>query len=103
MQTPSNAKTTSNKRLSLLLISSAALLCLPLIAMQFTSQVNWNLADFLVAGLLLLATSFGVEWALRKLKTRQHRLLACLAIVLVAMLVWAELAVGIFGSPLAGS
>ena len=94
---------TQNKRLSIILISAVGLLLIPLIAMQFSTQVDWNLFDFIVMGVLLLSTGLACELALRKVKTTTSRLLICGAILFLFFLVWAELAVGIFGTPFAGS
>lgn len=75
----------------------------PLVAMQFSNEVNWTVFDFVVAGSLLLATGLGIEAVLRKVKRKDTRVALCAAIVVVLLIVWAELAVGIFGTPLAGS
>lgn len=93
----------SNKRLIVLLLSAALLLLVPLIAMQFTHEVDWGLSDFFVAALLLYGTVLLIELVLRKVKNPWHRLVVCLAVLLVLLLLWAELAVGVFGSPLAGN
>lgn len=74
----------------------------PFIAMQFTSEVNWELGDFVIAGVLLLVTGLMVELVLRK-TSNKYRFPVLAAIVLLFLLVWAELAVGIFGTPFAGS
>lgn len=74
----------------------AALLAIPAIAMQFTPEVNWGPGDFLAAAGLLGLTGLGLEFAARASVSRGGRLLAAGAIVLLLMLVWAELAVGIF-------
>ncbi|WP_461140963.1 hypothetical protein [Spirosoma pomorum] len=71
--------------------------------MQFTHEVNWSLFDFVVAGFLLLGTGVLCEVALRYIRKVQYRTIILIAILLVFALVWIELAVGIFGSPLAGS
>lgn len=92
-----------NKRLTGILLTATAILLLPLIAMQFTAEVDWNLFDFLVAGFLLYGTGLIIELVLRKVKDNQKRLILCAAILGVLFLVWAELAVGIFGTPFAGS
>ena len=44
-----------------------------------------------------------IELVLQKVTKKQHRIILCLAILFVLLLVWAELAVGIFGTPFAGS
>lgn len=83
--------------------TAAALLLIPLIAMQFTNEVVWTAFDFLVAGILLFGTGLAIEFALRKISNPKNRLIAVGAILVVLFLVWAEVAVGIFGSPIAGS
>jgi hypothetical protein len=71
------------------------LLLLPLIAMQFTDEVNWTLFDFVAAGVLLLGTGFLCELAITKIKNFKYRIAACAVIMALLLLIWAELAVGI--------
>ncbi len=85
-----------NKRLIGILLTVALLLLIPLIAMEFTDEVNWTLLDFIAAGVLLLATGLMCELVLRKVKKTKHRIAICLAILAMLLLIWAELAVGIF-------
>ncbi len=92
-----------NKRLTLILLSVAILLLIPLIAMQFTNEVDWNLSDFIIMGILLFGTGLLCELVMRKVKTHKTRLIICGGILFALFLIWAELAVGIFGSPFAGS
>lgn len=91
------------KRLIGILITIAVLLLLPLIAMQFTNKVNWTLSDFVIAGGLLLFTGLLIEFVLRKVTKTKNRILLTLGILLLLLVLWAEMAVGIFGSPIAGS
>ena len=86
-----------------ILLGVAALLSIPFIAMQFTEEVSWQAGDFLVMGVLLTVALFGCDFALRKVKNARYRFLIYFAVLLLFLLVWAELAVGIFGSPFAGS
>jgi len=79
------------------------ILSFPLIAMQLTNEVSWTISDFLVMGILLFSTVFTIDFVLKKVKTMKSRLILIFAIVILLVLVWAELAVGIVGSPLAGS
>ena len=95
--------TTEKKRLSTLLAVAAFILLVPMIAMQFTEEVNWTLPDFLIAGGLLFGTGFAIEFTLRKLKKDTSRVMVLAAVLIVFLMVWAEMAVGIFGSPIAGS
>lgn len=79
------------------------ILLVPLVAMQLTDEVKWSPFDFIVMGVLLFAAGAGIELALKKLVNPVYRLVACAAIAIVFLAVWAELAVGVFGTPLAGS
>lgn len=79
------------------------LLLIPLIAMQFSDEVNWTLFDFVVAAILLLGTGLVIEFVLRNVKKITHRIIICIIILAVLLLIWAELAVGIFGTPFSGN
>lgn len=92
-----------NKRLVMILSAVTILLLIPFVAMQFTSEVDWDIFDFILMGTLLLGTGLLCEFVMRKVKSIISRLIICGAILFALFLVWAELAVGIFGSPFAGS
>ncbi len=91
-----------NKRLIIIVLTSVIILLIPLIAMQFTDEVNWSLFDFIIAGALLLGTGLMCELAIRKVDKIKYRIAICLAILVLLLLIWAELAVGIFGTPFSG-
>lgn len=95
--------TIQNKRLSIILLTVAFLLLIPLIAMQFTNEVNWSFFDFIVAGLLLIGTGLAFELVMRKIRKPRYRIAVFATILIVLVLIWVELAVGIFGTPLAGN
>jgi hypothetical protein len=94
---------TNNKRLFWFLITVLILLLIPLLSMQFTSEVNWSLSDFLVMGALLAGTGFFLEVVFRTVSKRDIRIALVALILILFLLIWVELAVGIFGSPIAGS
>lgn len=94
---------TANKRLTYIIIAVTALLTIPFIAMQFTQEVNWTFSDFVIAAILLFGTGLLCELVIRKTKSKTQRILVCGAILFCLVLVWIELAVGLFGSPFAGS
>lgn len=94
---------TIHRNFAIILLVTGSLLLLPLLAMQFTTEVNWSLPDFLVMGTLLIGTGLVIERVLQKVKNTRYRLLLLLAAVAGFLLIWAELAVGILGTPLAGS
>jgi len=76
--------------------SAAALLALPAIAMQFTDGVNWQLGDFAVFGGMIALVVGGIEaLSVSKLKLRSKIIGVC-AVLALFLLVWIELAVGIF-------
>ena len=91
-----------NKRLIIIALVVVVLLLIPLIAMQFTDEVHWTLFDFFAAGILLAVTGLMGELVMRKVKTFKLRIVLYLVLLLVLFLVWAELAVGIFGSRFGG-
>jgi hypothetical protein len=74
------------------------LLLLPLIAMQFTDEVNWMPGDFSAAALLLGATGVAMEAVFRKSTNWTYRIAGGIAAGSGLLLVWAVLAVGIIGA-----
>lgn len=92
-----------SKRLQAMLIFSALILSVPLIAMQFTDEVDWSVFDFLIGAVLLTSLSLGLETVFRNISDFYSRIIFCVIILVVFFLVWAELAVGVFGTPFAGS
>jgi hypothetical protein len=92
-----------NKRLIGIVLTVTLLLLIPLIAMQFTNEVQWDSRDFIIMGVLLLGTGLMCELVMRMVKKIQHRVFLIATILVALFLIWAELAVGIFGTPFAGS
>ena len=96
--------TTANKRLFGIIITVCLLLTIPFFAMRLgVDGVKWGPFDFIVAGVMLLGAGLPIELALRLITKWEYRIAACVGILLMLALVWAELAVGIIGTPLAGS
>ncbi|SVB96414.1 uncharacterized protein METZ01_LOCUS249268 [marine metagenome] len=79
------------------------LLIIPLIAMQLTDEVEWSLFDFIIMGTLLLITGLMGEIIFKKVKKYKHRVILYIVVIIIFFLIWAELSVGIFGTPFAGS
>ena len=92
-----------NIRLCILLGVVVLLLLIPVVAMQFSRDVNWTGFDFAVMAVLLFGTAMACEFILRKVKTFKNRILICGIALFLFFVLWAEIAVGIFGSPIAGS
>ena len=73
------------------------ILLIPLIAMQFTAEVNWNIADFIIMAFLLF--SMGSLFVLVSRRTqRKYRIVIGALLVTLLLYIWAELAVGVFTS-----
>lgn len=89
--------------LAILTLTTAALLMIPLIAMQFTTEVDWTSSDFVFAGLLLFGTGSTYILVTRILGARfdgstMYRIAVGFALFTGLFLVWSNLAVGIIGS-----
>ena len=80
-----------------------SLLLIPLVAMQFTDQVDWSFGDFLVMAGLLFSLTMAVAVVRQKVREKTQRIGLIELLLLIFLLIWAELAVGIFGTFLAGS
>ncbi len=92
-----------NKRLKIILTAVPILLLIPFIAMQFTDEVVWAKLDFAIMGILLLSTGLLCEFVLRKATKIKYRIVLCITILVGFLILWAELAVGILGTPFAGN
>jgi len=76
-------------------LATGLLLLVPLVAMQFTAEVNWTLGDFVAMGVLLFGS--GTLFVLvARVAPRKYRALIGFAITVAFLWLWAELAVGIF-------
>ena len=92
-----------NLRLIGILLVPATLVLIAAIGSQFSSEFNWGIFDFVVVGILLFGTGLLIEFVLRTVKKFEHRLIICAGILAVLALIWIEIAVGLFGTPIAGS
>lgn len=85
-----------NKNLLYIVLGILGILSIPLLAMQFSSEMNWGPEDFLVMGALLLGTGFTYELVVKKFITAKYQVVAGILLLLALIWIWAELAVGIF-------
>ena len=58
---------------AIVIAATALLLLVPLLAMQFSGEVNWGLFDFVAAGGLLAGTGLAYVVLSRKVTRAQHR------------------------------
>jgi hypothetical protein len=82
--------------------SPLLVLLLPLIGV-ILFDLDWNIFDFLIMSLLILFFSIAINLILNHLNSSKLRLILVLMLVILFLLIWAELAVGIFGTPFAGT
>jgi hypothetical protein len=79
-------------------IVTILLLLIPLLAMQITSEVDWDETDFIVMGILIFATGFSFKLVTMKSDNFIYKTAVGLAFFTGFFLVWSNLAVGIIGS-----
>ncbi|GAA0214719.1 hypothetical protein GCM10009123_22340 [Kangiella japonica] len=88
-------------------VTITVLLAIPLVAMQFTQEVNWGVADFIVAAVLLISGALIYEAFIRRYSrsstSKLKPLLFSIGLIALILMIWAELAVGVFGTPFAGT
>ncbi|NOT35784.1 MAG: hypothetical protein HOP11_00230 [Saprospiraceae bacterium] len=92
-----------SKRFIVIVNGATILLLIPLISMQFTNQVNWSFFDFLIVAILLFSTGLALNFILNKVHNVRKRIALVVILFAILLLIWAELAVGIFGTPFAGN
>jgi hypothetical protein len=79
-------------------LATGFILSLPLVAMQFTDEVVWDLFDFVVAGGLLFGAGLTYELIARKAGNIAYRVAVGATVATALFLVWANLAVGLIGN-----
>ncbi len=86
------------RRLSVWAIVVVLILLVPLIAMQFTEEVNWGLFDFVVMGGLLFGVGLAYELVARRSEKTVYRVAFGVGLATAFLLVWVNGAVGIIGN-----
>ena len=77
--------------------SAASLILLPLVAMQFTNEVNWTGSDFVFAIIMFGSVGLALELAVRR-GSRAYTIAAGLALLVSFLSFWFTGAVGIIGN-----
>ena len=103
MKTTKTSVVTRHKNTAYVVLVTAFILTIPLVAMQFSDEVDWKPYDFAIAGALLISTGITYDLVTRKLRKTTHRVVLSIVLAAALLLVWAELAVGVLGTPLSGS
>ncbi len=80
------------------------ILSIPLIAMQFTQEVDWGVGDFIVMGILIFSMAVAYVLLARYAPNFIHRAAIAGAVGSTFLLIWVNLAVGLIGAgPHAGN
>ena len=84
------------KNLLIIVLTTALILLVPMVAMQFTCQVNWKISDFAIMAFLLLCAGFMFEIMSNKFSSIWHKVTFAVVLFLLFLIIWIELAVGVF-------
>ena len=79
------------------------LLIIPLLGMLITDEVDWTIFDFIIMGIILLLLGIGINFISNQKKSIQSKTIYIGLLISMFLIIWAELAVGVFNSPFAGS
>ena len=90
-------------RTLILLISLVLLLLIPFVGMQYSNEVKWSLNDFIIMGVILLSFGIIINTIIYHVVAFNKRVILISTLIILFLLLWAELAVGLFNSPFAGS
>ena len=81
------------------IIYTLVLLTIPFLSNIYINDFNWSLVDFIIMSVLIFSC-LSFTGFIRKKFSGIKEILAIIIVVIVFILLWAELAVGILGSPL---
>ena len=89
-------------RIKRILVASSSLLIIPLFFTVISDEFNWSFFDFIIMGFMMMVVGISFELVSRVIKNGKRKKLLYGLIILLFLLLWAELGVGIFNSPIAG-
>ena len=93
-----NSNNSLTPKVSYLALTTAILLLIPFIAMQFSAEVQWSAGDFILAGALLFGTGLSYLFITQRSERLSYQFGVGLALFAGLFLIWTNLAVGIIGS-----
>lgn len=94
---------TQKQKTALIYSVPALVMSVAVLGNLFSKEFNWSASDFIIAGILLFGTALIIDLIRRIVKNRTYKILLCVVVLFVLILTWVELAVGLFGTPFAGS
>lgn len=85
-------------RILCIVLIAAVFLLIPLIGMQFTSEVVWTMGDFVFAGVLIIGVGLAYEFVASREQKLIYKVAVALSLLGALLLVWGNAAVGFIGS-----
>ena len=79
-----------------------ALATVGILLIPFIANWDWNTFDYIVMGTLIFGTGVAYE-VITKTVVKKNKVIVAIILVLALFFVWAELAVGLIGTPFAGN
>lgn len=98
MKTMDRIRRSIRRQMAYVALATACILLIPLVAMQFTNEVDWDAFDFIVMGILLLGTGFTYILVTKTSANAAYRFATGIAVASGLILIWLNLAVGLIGS-----
>ncbi|HNF30102.1 MAG TPA: hypothetical protein PLY81_07480, partial [Chitinophagaceae bacterium] len=81
-----------NKTQLYLILGVVIVICIPLVAMLFTTEVKWSFFDFVLAAVLLLFVALLCEFLYRKINNIVLKIITCSLVIITCILFWIEIA-----------
>lgn len=78
------------------ILAAELVLLVPFVAMWFTEEVDWGILDFIIVGILLAGVGFAYQLIVTGIKSNSRQVVVGIALAAAMILIWIELAVGIF-------
>lgn len=75
-----------------------ALVLIVILALPYLLSAPWTMFDYVVATLFLFGVGYTFDLVTTKLTSQKKKIIAASCILVVALYIWAELAVGVFTS-----
>lgn len=94
---------TKQQKAALIFAIPSLLMVAAFVANNFAEGFNWTGSDFLIAAVLLFGTASFIYMIVNSNLSVREKIMISIVIVLILMVIWVEMAVGLFGSPIAGS
>lgn len=98
MKALKRVRRTIRRQIAYVGIATALLLMIPLVAMQFSDEVNWTGGDFVFAGTLLFGTGVTFVLIARQMDNLAYRAAVAVGVLAGLGVIWVNGAVGIIGS-----